>query len=323
MSGPITILWLVDEPDPSALRDERLRHAFGNPERPAAAITSLLAQGAVVAVVRSEEEGQRALAHGADEVVLHTQILVEGFERLIERTVARARARFHREHSVTDTLRQDDTSALSLLATALGRRIVEPLAQATAESEALAEQLEGRSSPALRAHAIARTVSDVAQVVEQLRALISVGSAGEHADLREVARKVLQTVAPGVSAAELELRIVDRSCEVRMPRWQATLMIASLVADAFDFIARRAHAPGRVTVDLFVQGGAVVLEVTATGIGMLDDDSVHSSDALAPVSTRVQRAGGELMVESDPGIGRIVRVFLPLRGADPAGSQES
>jgi signal transduction histidine kinase len=297
MPGSITLLWLLDEPDHRAVRDERFRHAYGNPDRPAAAITSLLAQGAVLAVVRSEDEGQRALAHGADEVAIHAEMSGDAFEKIVGRTVARARARFHRDLFLASAFRKDDASAHSLLATALGQHGLERSAR---RNELL-------SPPSSRSPAIAEMVAEVAGVVEKLRAPAAVDSGDQVVDIAQIARDVLQSLAPRIMA-ELEVRIVDRICPVRMPRWQATIMVATLIASAVD----AADESGCVAVDVFVQDGAVVLQVADPAVGEPDADP-----AISLLSARVRRAGGELMIEADPGIGRLFRMFLPLVGGPP------
>ena len=69
-----------------------------------------------------------------------------------------------------------------------------------------------------------------------------------------------------------------------------------------------------------------MLEVTDNGLGVDGDQRPAMADpffttsakslglGLTLVSARVRRAGGELMIESDPEIGTTVRVFLPLAG---------
>jgi signal transduction histidine kinase len=335
--GPITLLWLVDEPDMSAVQDERFQHAFANPDRPAAAITGLLSSGAVLAVVRNEDEGQRALAYGADEVVLGSEVSSAVFQKIVERTIARARARLHRDLFLIDLVRKDDTSALALLATALGQRIVEPLARVSERSAELAEEITGGASPAGRAQEIAATVTEVSRVVEKMRSLVSAEPTDELVDLCEVAREAVQSLAPGVApVTALEVRIVDRVCQVGLPRWQATMMVASLVANAVESVAARPRAERSVAIDISVQEGAVVLEVADNGLGMAEDVRVHAGDpffttagsgrlglGLPLVSARVRRAGGELIIDSDQGVGTCVRVFLPLVGDPPPRGKPS
>lgn len=331
MTAPITVLWLLDEHDVPSLRDDRFRHVVGNPERPAATITGLLVDGAVLAVVRDEEAGQRAIAYGADEFILASDASGATFERVVERTGARARARLHRDLFLIDLVRKDDTTALELLAAALGEAIAGPLSRATEESAELARQIGGDKAPADRAHAIAETVAGVAGVVERMRELVSTEPTDEVVDFCEVAREVTRALAAGVQpSASFEVRVVDRACQIGMPRWQASMVVASLVANAVESVAARGGAGRRVSVDVSLVDDAVVLEVSDDGAGMAEDVRVHAGDpfftatgkgrlglGLTLVSSRVRRAGGELIIDSDPGVGTTVRAFLPLVGGSP------
>ncbi|MFO0570966.1 MAG: sensor histidine kinase [Polyangiaceae bacterium] len=330
MSGPITVLWLVDEQDVPPKRDGRFRHVVGDPSLPGATITGLLAEGAVLAVVRTDEEGQRAIAYGADEVILASEAAGESFEKVVERTTARARARVQRDMFLIDLVRRDDTAALELLAAALGEEIVDPLARVTAESKELSEQISG-AEPARRANAIAETIRGVANVVERMRDLVNTQPTDEVVDLAEVTREVARTLGPGVRpVAELEVRIVERACRVGMPRWQAALMVASLLENAVESVAARGGAGRKVSVRVSVQEGAAVLEVADDGVGMGEDDRAYAADpffttqgkgrlglGLTLVTARLRRVGGALVIESDKGVGTTVRAFLPLVGGTP------
>jgi signal transduction histidine kinase len=332
MTGPITVLWLIDEDDVPERHDDRFRHVVGDPERPAATIAGLLAEGGVLAVVRTEEEGQRAIAYGADEVVLASEAEGETFEKVIERTTARTRARFHRDLYLIDLVRKDDTSALSLLATALGQEIIEPLARAAEQSSELVEQLgDSDEAPSQRAHVILETVAGVARVVEQMRQLIGTSPTDEVVDLCDVSRNVARSLEPGVlPITRFEVHIAEGPYHVSLPRWQATMVVASLVANSVESVAARGAGVGRVSLNLSMQNDTAVLEVTDDGVGMDEEIRVHAGDpfyttdarshlglGLPLVLARVRRAGGEVIIESDEGVGTTVRVFLPLLGGTP------
>ncbi|MBK7578661.1 MAG: HAMP domain-containing histidine kinase [Myxococcales bacterium] len=335
MSGTITVLWLIDERDLPAERDERFRHVTGDPDRPGAVITGLLADGAVLAVVRSEEEGQRAIAYGADEVVVGSEALRGGFEKSLLRTNARARARMHRDLFLIDLIRKDDTAALELLSAALGEELLVPLSRASDESKGLVEELGRNGGPAQRASAIAETVAGAARVIEKMKELVSTEPTDEVVDLSRIARDVARELAPGVRpVAGLEVNVVDRPCRVGMPRWQLVMLVASLVENAVQSVAARG-GPGRmVSVRVNVTEGAAVLEVQDDGMGMDEDERSYAADpffttsgrgrlglGLTLVSARVRRAGGELVIESDPGVGTTVRAFLPLVGEPSVGPE--
>jgi signal transduction histidine kinase len=328
--GPITVLWLLDEPVSSS-GNERVRHVTGDPERPAAVIAGLLAEGGVLAVVRTEEEAERAISYGADEVILASNASGAAFDKVIERTTARARARFHRDLYLIDLVRKDDTSALSLLATALGREIIEPLARAAEQSSELVQQLKGGQPSSARAHAIAETVSGVARVVEQMTQLVGTDPTDEVVDLCEVTREVTRSLQSGVlPVARFAVTIEDRACPVGIPRWQAAMVVASLVANSVESVSKRGGTGRMVSVAVSLQSEAAVLEVADDGVGMDEESRVHAADpfyttdgnghlglGLPLVVARVRRAGGDVIIESDRGVGTTVRVFLPLVGGAP------
>jgi two-component system, cell cycle sensor histidine kinase and response regulator CckA len=301
---------------------------MGDPQRPAAVIAGLLAEGGVLAVVRTEAEAQRAIGYGADEVILVAEACGPAFDKVIERTTARARARFHRDLYLIDLVRKDDTSALALLATALGREIIEPLARAAEQSSELVQQLNGGQASSERAHAIAETVSGVARVVEQMTQLVGTDPTDEVVDLCEVTRDVTRSLESGVvPVAGFRVTVEERPCPVGIPRWQAAMVVASLVANSVESVTKRGGTARLVSVTLSRESDAVVLEVADDGVGMDDESRVHAADpfyttdgtshlglGLPLVAARVRRAGGDVLIESDEGVGTTVRVFLPLVG---------
>ena len=247
----------------------------------------------------------------------------------------RARARGLSANSSIDLVRKDDTAALELLAAALGEELAEPLSRASAASQDLAQELASEDESAQRAGAIAEAVSAVARVVEQMRQLVATAPTDEVVDLAAVVREVTRALEPGVlPAAALEVSIVERPCRVGMPRWQAAMAVASLVANAVESVAKRGGPGRRVSVRVSVQDGAAVLEVADNGAGMEQDHRAYAADpffttsgkgrlglGLTLVSARVRRAGGDLVIESDQGAGTTVRAFLPLVGEPSVGTE--
>lgn len=328
MTGKITVLWLVDERELPAAQDGRFRHVVGDARRPAATITGLLSEGAVLAVVRTEEDGERALAYGADEVVLAAELSDAGFEKAVARTTVRARARMHRDLFLIDLVRKDDTSALELLSAALGEELGGRLNRASADGKALADALAGEAEPARRAGELAETVAAAAQVVEKMQELLVTAPTDEVVDLAAVAREVARALTPAVRAvAAFDVAVPERPFPVGMPRWQVAMLVASLLQNAVESVAARGGEGRRVALRVLAVDGAAVLEVEDDGVGMDED---HRSYALDPffttsgrgrlglgltlTSARVRRAGGSLIIDSDEGEGTTVRVFLPLAG---------
>lgn len=327
MAAPVTVLWLVGQDAVPPELDERFYHVVGDPRAPAATIVRLLLQGPLLAVVSNDDDGQRAIALGVDEVVLAAEVGTTAFDRIVTRTAARAQARLNRDHFLIDMVRKDDTAALELLSAALGERLIAPLALAAAESSQLADQLVTADAPVDRARLIADTVASAAQVVEKLRELVPTQPSDEVVDLAQIAREVSGSLAAAVKpVARFEVSIASDTCHVGMPRWQVAVMVASLIANAVESVNSRSASDRAVSLRVSADQDAAVLEVTDNGLGVDGDQRPAMADpffttsakslglGLTLVSARVRRAGGELMIESDPEIGTTVRVFLPLAG---------
>ncbi|MBK9001619.1 MAG: sensor histidine kinase [Myxococcales bacterium] len=330
--GGITVLWLTDGEDVPRAPDARYQHVVGDPERPAATITRLVSEGPVLAVVRSEDEGRRALALGVDDFVLAAHATGDDFELTVARTVARARGRLLRDLWLVDLVRKDDTTALELLANALGRELGEPLRRIADESRRLVETPDAeRPERAARAGLIADSVQAMARVVERMQELVDTRPTDEVVDFVEVVQDVVRSLeASARQVGRLDLQVVEVSCRVGLPRWQAALVVANLVANAVEAVAARGAAEGAISVRLSREEDSVVLEISDNGVGMDATTRTHASElffsteratrlglGLPLVSARVRRAGGEVMIDSEPGVGTTVRVFLPLLDAPP------
>lgn len=335
MNGKLTVLWLVDEHRASAANDDRLRHVTGDSTRPGAIIARLIGEGPVLAVVDREEDGRRALAYGADEFVLAQELTHSGLELFVDRTFARARGRMLRDLYLIDLVRKDDTDALGLLAAALGRELQGPLARVSEESKELldATSVDGVEARA-RAEAIAQSVEAMSRFVEKTQALVDGRQSDEVVDVSQVVRAIGDALSPGVSSvARVSVVTPVRRCLVGMPRWQIALVVANLVANAAESISR-GTPPGEIVIRVSVEDGAVAVEVTDDGIGMdpvvrvKANDLFYSSEqkqrlglGLTLVTARVRRAGGEIIIDSEPDAGTTVRIFLPLLG-EPDKSPE-
>ncbi len=327
MGAPVTVLWLIDRADVPAHLDERFRHVVGDPRAPAATIVRLLLEGPLLAVVSNDDDGQRAIAYGVDEVVLAAEVGTTAFDRIAARTAVRAQARLNRDQFLIDLVRKDDTAAIELLSAALGEKLIAPLALAAAESSELAVQLGTADAPLDRARRIADTVAAAAGVVEKMRELVPTERSDEVVDLAQIAREVSGSLAAAVKpVASFDVSIASQACHVGMPRWQVAVMVASLIANAVDSVASHGDGARTVSVRVSTEQNAALLEVADNGHGVDGDQRPSMADpffttsakslglGLTLVSARVRRAGGELMIESDPEIGTTVRVFLPLVG---------
>jgi signal transduction histidine kinase len=77
-------------------------------------------------------------------------------------------------------------------------------------------------------------------------------------------------------------------------------------------VVRHAQA-SMVEVNLGIDGGAAVLEITDNGRGMTQDqiDNPHSL-GLIGMRERAELLGGTVVIDSSPGEGTTLRVTLPL-----------
>lgn len=334
MAEPITVLWLIEAREVPALRGERFRHVSAQRTTSASSIAAALHGGAVLAIVPTEAEGERALAQGADEVLVVADIDVQQLvERVVARTTARARARLHRDLYLVDLVRTDDTTALELLAAALGQELTEPLSRAAEETAELTNQPDAAGALMRQANSILDAVTSASQVVAQMRELLVTEPTDEVVDLAAVARDVVKALAPGFPRSlGVELAITTERCIVGLPRWQVAMLVARLIGNALESAALRGGEDRRISIGVSVIERAVVFEVTDDGVGMAEDERAHAADpffttsggrvglGLTLVSARVRRAGGSVLIESDPGEGTTVRVFLPLTESAPSSA---
>lgn len=325
MKARVTVLWLVDRDQYGSGNDERLRHVTGDPTRPGATITRLIGEGPVLAVVDREEDGRRALAYGADEVVLARDLAESGMDLFVDRTMARARGRLMRDLYLIDLVRKDDTDALGLLAATLGRELLGPLARVSRATRQLLDEPGGNRD---RVKAIVESVESMTEFLEKTRAWLDDFPTDEVVDMVQVVESVLEPFASGLEAiANLRVEVPSQRCLVGMPRRQLAMVIANLVTNAVQSIAARGNLPGTIAVRVSEEEGAVALEVTDNGEGMASSVRVQANDlfyttererrlglGLTLSSSRVRRAGGEVVIDSEPGEGTTVRVFLPLLG---------
>lgn len=152
------------------------------------------------------------------------------------------------------------------------------------------------------------------------------------ADLAEVAREAAVFVHPLAHRKGLSLRVrgPDRPLHAATDRGKLRQVLVNLLFNAIKFT----HA-GEVAVEVETEGGAALLHVRDTGIGIaaehleriwepfwqvqdVNTREVGGTGLGLPISRRVVRLlGGDISVESTPGRGSTFTVRLPL--GDPEG----
>lgn len=165
----------------------------------------------------------------------------------------------------------------------------------------------------------------MASTVARMSVLVLTPDVEESCELGPVLLETGALLRPAIErVGRLELDVPDVACPVALPRWQIVQCVAVLVSDAIDAIAATG-GDAVVCVRLIVADGVATIVVA--------DNATHQSaeeirspstaqhycaraDNVAAVASVVRRAGGDLVVESNPGLGNVVRIFLGIRGAD-------
>jgi len=137
-------------------------------------------------------------------------------------------------------------------------------------------------------------------------------------ELRPLLEQVVSRVCP------LEFEVA--SGELHVAGGSLDQVILNLVTNARDAMEGRG---GSIRLRCGVEGEAVVIEVSDDGVGMVPEQLTKATQplyttklggmgtglGLSVVSRQITRLGGELSLESQPGIGTSVRIRLPLISA--------
>jgi putative PEP-CTERM system histidine kinase len=165
---------------------------------------------------------------------------------------------------------------------------------------------------------VGHSIERMKQLMLQLREGTTPVNAPGVVDLAEVIRKIARNKSGHEPAPEVhvEARVFARAHEDRVER-----VIGHIVQNAID----ATHRDGRIVVTLSRQGTKAAVEVRDTGHGMTDD--FVREHLFKPFQTTkqggmgigayesyqyVQELGGDIVVESTPGVGTTMRILLPL-----------
>ena len=171
---------------------------------------------------------------------------------------------------------------------------------------------------------VGHSVERMKQLMLQLREGTTPVNAPGAVDLSEVIRKIGRSKIGHEPAPEvhLEERVIARAHEDRVER-----VIGHVVQNAIDATDKN----GSIVVTLTRQGSNAVVEVHDTGHGMTDD--FIRERLFRPFQTTkqggmgigayesyqyVQELGGDIVVESTPGVGTRMRILLPLHEMNAA-----
>jgi putative PEP-CTERM system histidine kinase len=171
---------------------------------------------------------------------------------------------------------------------------------------------------------VGHSIERMKQLMLQLREGTTPVNAPAAVDLGEVIRKIARNKTGHEPAPELQLeaRVFARAHDDRVER-----VIGHIVQNAIDATAR----DGRIVVALRREGSRAIVEVRDNGHGMTED--FVKERLFKPFQTTkqggmgigayesyqyVQELGGDIVVESTPGVGTTMRILLPLCDTNPA-----
>jgi signal transduction histidine kinase len=172
---------------------------------------------------------------------------------------------------------------------------------------------------------LALALHEASTAVAHVSSLVAPDDLDGACDIATVVAEVAQLVRIVVErVAEFRLELPrDDACPARLPRSILVQALSALLTNALQAVRDRAD---RRVITLRVESRVAVgiIEVIDNGLGLgptaleralETPPSARGTAAptgLAMVAERVRRAGGEIMLESEPGLGTTVRLFVPL-----------
>jgi two-component system, sensor histidine kinase and response regulator len=215
----------------------------------------------------------------------------------------------------------------------LGHELKAPLAAIEGYLQILRDGSAG-SDPAVQAQVLERALGragGMRHLIAELLDLTRIESGQKRrelapVDIREAAQAAVDTVAPAARDKQVDVRLhaPDRLAVVA-DRGELDILFNNLVSNAVKYNRQG----GRVDVTVQEALGGLLLTVTDTGIGLTADESSRlfqefvrikndrtrgipgTGLGLSIVKKLAQLYGGDVTVESEPGVGSTFRVALP------------
>lgn len=184
------------------------------------------------------------------------------------------------------------------------------------------------------AHDIATALRRANQIIKRMSAL-AVEGPEEQCDLAASLWKV-ESLMRGLLERTVAF-VVDvppSPIRIALSRTQLVQTISALLSNAYQACVEAGGGDRRIELRLITHPGMAVVEVFDNGCGMPQEVRHRAQRpffttrrpgalglGLTIAAARVRRAGGEMMIESEPSVGTRVRVFFPsVAGSDAAGS---
>jgi signal transduction histidine kinase/CheY-like chemotaxis protein len=341
-------LRIVDELDPEGtsgmhlLLLEELRPPADAAPR-VFSLSSAFPDALVVVIVPAPRRDYRALLDGGAFDVVDAGDL----EEQVRHTVSAARRIFRAEHEQrrlrADVAHGDRLEAMDMLVAAIGHEINNPCSAILANATTMREQLEAvlARSPAQQQRGLETSAGDWLEMLGdtigatlRVRDIIrTLGMFSRKADdapavplaLNDEIHTVMRLVGKElVFQVSVELDLAAGLPAIRARPASVMQIVTNLVVNGLQ--ATESRAEGRILrVRTTAEDRRVMLEVTDNGVGMTPEVLAHIFDpffttkgagkgtGLGLFVTRelVAESGGEVFVDSEPGVGTSFRVFFP------------
>jgi signal transduction histidine kinase len=188
--------------------------------------------------------------------------------------------------------------------------------------------LRASAPPTAELHAtvddLARALQEASTAVSQVYALVAPDEFEEVCDLCAVVSEVARLVGVVVErVADLRIDLPGEPCRAVMPRSQVVQAISALLSNSLQAVRDRGQR-GTITLRLWAREDVALVEVIDNGVGMSPAVRTRAFEpffttregaaglGLSMVAERVRKAGGEIVLESEQGLGTTVRLFVPL-----------
>jgi signal transduction histidine kinase len=218
----------------------------------------------------------------------------------------------------------EKVATLGRVAAQVAHEVRNPLAGLLLYSEHLKGKIDGKlpNSDAVLIDKIIDTINNLTATTEQiLNFARPVTLARRRVDLNEVARDVVQLLSTEISAHSIEIKLdLDSSPVTGMldePSIRATTL--NLVLNAIQAMP----AGGHLTISTSTNGDKLLMVIGDTGWGMSPDQIKRIFEPFSTTKNRglglgmpyaqkiIQQHGGQIVVESQPGMGTQVKIELP------------
>ena len=321
---PDTFVWMANAPP-------GVRVAFVAPDALATAVPAALVRGAVIAVVDGDRDAHRALALGVDEVVRASDATGDALSSASVVARLRAIARDARAPSRTD----EEHHAIELLAVSVGYRLANPLAVASLNLEVLRAAIDAlppTSDLDATVHDLAGALQEATTAVARVCSILSGDGLDGACDLTVVVSEVgelVRVVVERVADFRIELP-KESTCSTTVPRSVVIHALSALLTNAVHAVCD-CHERGTIALRLEPRASAAILEVKDNGVGLppaapgrvlepLVPTRREPGSCLSNVAERIRGHGGEIVLESETGIGTTARLFVPLYSSAAAPS---